>query len=303
MFDKLCIFGVGLIGGSIAKAARLHQLSRTIIGYGREQDLANLQLAKQLGVIDEYFIEAAVITDLLSHAPQTGELLNCVVIATPVASIETIFSLLKPVWSANTIYTDVGSTKVNIINAAERVFGFVPDNLVPTHPIAGAEKSGVQAALIDLFVKRRLVITPVTNTNTEAVQTIKHFWEILGAIVSLMNAQYHDSILAATSHLPHLLAFALVDMLGHNDQQHEILNYAAGGFRDFTRIASSDPAMWTAICHANKTEIIPLLAQFKTELTKIEQLLLQDDYSQLAELFTYANNVRQGFLQQFDHQL
>ena len=288
MFKKLCVIGVGLIGGSIAKAARANKLAQTIVGFGRLDDVENLQLAKDLNVIDEFYtdIEAAILDA------------DFVVIATPVAATENILKLLKPFWSAQTLYSDVGSTKGNVIEAAKAVFGFVPDNFIPAHPIAGAENSGVQAALVDLFLVKRLIITPVENTNMIALEKLETFWEKIGALVSIMDVQQHDNVLAATSHLPHLLAFALVDMLGQRDEQEAILKYAAGGFRDFTRIASSDPTMWTAICEANKTELLPLLDQFKTELSKIQQLLESESYDQLFELFTYAKTARQRFLNQ-----
>lgn len=291
MFDRLCVIGVGLIGGSIARSARQQGLCNNIVGYGRQQDEQNLQTAKRLGVIDDYTLE-------LVEAVQNAD---CVVIATPVASIESIFARLKPWWSSNTIYTDVGSTKASVIKAAERVFGVVPDNLVPAHPIAGAEQSGVTASIDDLFLNKRLIITPVTNTDPEAVLKIQGFWERLGALVSVMDVQHHDSILAATSHLPHILAFALVDMLGHKDEQSEIFKYAAGGFKDFTRIASSDPTMWQDICAANKDEIIPLIEQLKGELDKIQRLLAANDSRQLFETFTYARDARQRFLDQFNN--
>ncbi len=288
MFKKLCVIGVGLIGGSIAKAARANKLAQTIVGFGRLDDVENLQLAKDLNVIDEFYtdIEAAILDA------------DFVVIATPVAATENILKLLKPFWSAQTLYSDVGSTKGNVIEAAKAVFGFVPDNFIPAHPIAGAENSGVQAALVDLFLVKRLIITPVENTNMIALEKLETFWEKIGALVSIMDVQQHDNVLAATSHLPHLLAFALVDMLGQRDEQEAIFKYAAGGFRDFTRIASSDPTMWTAICEANKTELLPLLDQFKTELSKIQQLLESESYDQLFELFTYAKTARQRFLNQ-----
>lgn len=291
MFNKLCIIGVGLIGGSIARAARQNGLCNSIVGYGRERDEQNLQTATRLGVIDDYTLE-------LAAAVQGAD---CVVIATPVASIENIFALLKPLWSDDAIYTDVGSTKGSVIAAAERIFGVVPDNLVPAHPIAGAENSGVTASVNDLFQNRRLIITPVDNTSPEAVQKIQFFWERLGSLVSLMDVRHHDGVLAATSHLPHILAFALVDMLGHKDEQSEIFKYAAGGFKDFTRIASSDPTMWKDICSANKDEIIPLIEQLKGELDKIQRLLETNDSRQLFETFTYARNARQRFLDQFDN--
>jgi 3-phosphoshikimate 1-carboxyvinyltransferase len=290
MFDKLCIIGVGLMGGSVARVARLKGLSKNIIGYGRLQDLQNLQTAKRLGVIDDY-------TLLIEEAVQDAD---CVVIATPVESIESILSLLKPTWSDQTIYTDVGSTKGSVVAAAQRVFGVIPSNFVLAHPIAGAEQSGVEAAVDDLFVNKRLIISPLSHTRLDALKQIQHFWELCGAEVSMMEVHRHDAILAATSHLPHVLAFALVDMLGHQDEQSDIFNYAAGGFRDFTRIASSDPTMWRDICLANKHEIIPLLEQTKSQLDKIQCLLENNDGQQLFEIFAYANTSRRRFLNQFE---
>ena len=290
MFDKLCIIGVGLMGGSVARTARLKGLSKNIVGYGRLQDLQNLETAKHLGVIDDYTLHIEV-------AVQDAD---CVVIATPVESIESILSLLQPVWSNHTIYTDVGSTKGNVVAAAQRVFGVIPNNFVLAHPIAGGEQSGVEAAVDDLFVNKRLIISPLSHTRQDALQKIQSFWEQCGSDVSMMEVHRHDSILAATSHLPHVLAFALVDMLGHQDEQSEIFNYAAGGFRDFTRIASSDPTMWRDICLANKNEIIPLLEQTKLQLDKIQCLLENNDGQQLFEIFAYANTARQRFLNQFE---
>lgn len=286
MFKKICVIGVGLIGGSIAKAARANNTSETIVGFGRADDLENLQLAKKLGVIDEFFTEIE---------PAVFEA-DCVIIATPVAATESILKVLKPFWSQNAIYTDVGSTKGNVIEAAKAVFGEVPTNFIPAHPIAGAENSGVQAALVDLFLNKRLIITPVENTNSDSLEKLQQFWEKIGSLVSIMPVQEHDSVLAATSHLPHLLAFSLVDMLGTRDEQEDIFKFAAGGFRDFTRIASSDPTMWTAICEANKSELVPLLEQFKNELSKIQHLLETNDYQKLFELFVYANTARARFL-------
>jgi 3-phosphoshikimate 1-carboxyvinyltransferase len=290
MFERLCIIGVGLIGGSIARAARHYGLSKSIVGYGRLEDVPNLEAAKHLGVIDDYYlqIESAL------------EGIDCLIIATPVAAVESIFALLKPYWSQQIIYTDVGSTKLSVIKAAEHVFGKVPDNFIPAHPIAGAEQSGVEASFYDLFLNRRLIITPLKNTQTNSIRKIQNFWELSGSVVSMMDVNRHDAVLAATSHLPHILAFALVDMLGHKDEQSEIFKYAAGGFRDFTRIASSDPAMWRDICIANKSEIIPLIQQTRMQLDKIECLLENDKDQQLLEIFAYANTARQRFLNQFE---
>jgi len=288
MFKKICVIGVGLIGGSIAKAARYQNLAEIIVGFGRLDDVENLQLAKDLNVIDAFYmdIEAAVFDA------------DCVIIATPVAATENVLKILKPFWSKQAIYFDVGSTKGNAVAAAKAVFGEVPVNFIPAHPIAGAEQSGVQAAKVDLFFNKRLILTPLPTNSAQSLQDVCHFWQNIGALVSIMEVEEHDSILAATSHLPHLLAFALVDMLGQRDEKEAIFKYAAGGFRDFTRIASSDPTMWTAICEANKAELLPLLEQFKSELSKIQTLMESNDYTKLFELFSYANEARQRFLTQ-----
>ena len=291
MFNKVCIIGLGLIGGSIARGARKNNLCKSIVGYGRHDDVQNLLQGKNLGVIDDYYLD-------LSEAVIDAD---CIVIATPVGAIESVFTLLKPYWNEQAIYTDVGSTKVNVIAAAERVFGFIPENFVPAHPIAGAEQSGVDASVADLFVNKRLIINPDPATRPDCVQKMQSFWCRLGAKVAVMDASHHDAILAATSHLPHIVAFAMVNMLGHKDEQSEIFQYAAGGFRDFTRIASSDPTMWLDICVANKNEIIPLIVQLKDELSKIEQFLDNDDQQQLFNIFTYAGKARQRFLDLFEN--
>lgn len=152
----------------------------------------------------------------------------------------------------------------------------------------------------DLFQNRRLIITPLAYTDPEAVAKITAFWERIGSSVSVMSVEHHDTVLAATSHLPHILAFALVGLLGHKDEQREIFKYAAGGFKDFSRIASSDPTMWLDICLANKNEIIPLIQQLKDELSNVEQLLVNDQAQQLFDTFTYARNARQRFLDTLD---
>lgn len=290
MFDRLCILGIGLIGSSVARAARKQGLCRQVVAYGREQDADNLQLAKQLGVIDHYYtdIEAAV----------SGA--DCVVIAAPVGAASALFKQLQPVWSASAVYTDVCSTKGSIVDAAKAVFGEVPGNFIPAHPIAGAERSGVEAGMADLFESKRLIITPLPDSNVIALDKVTRFWEGMGAIVSLMDVEHHDTVLAATSHLPHILAFALVDLLGRKDEQVEIFKYAAGGFKDFSRIASSDPTMWLDICMANKREIIPLIQQLQAELSKIQNMLEHNDDQQLFATFTYAREARQRFLDQLE---
>lgn len=291
MFNKLCIIGAGLIGGSIARTARKNKLCTTISAYGREQDLDNLQRAQTLNVIDSYSLN---LSDAIAEA-------DCVVIATPVGAIRSVIQQLATDWSGQTLYMDVGSTKGNVVTALNEVFGFLPANFVPAHPIAGAENSGVDAAMDDLFLGKRLILTPDKQTDKAFVQLATQFWQALGSSVSLMQVDQHDAVLAATSHLPHILAFALVDILGKKDEKSEVFKYAASGFKDFTRIASSDPTMWQDICLANKQHIIPLIEQLGSELDAIKLMLEQNQSLQLHNTFSYARDSRQRFLDQYNH--
>ncbi|QPK64556.1 prephenate dehydrogenase/arogenate dehydrogenase family protein [Methylomonas sp. LL1] len=290
MFKRLCVIGTGLIGGSIARAARAQGLCQEIVAFGREKNLPNLKLAKELGVIDQFYTDIGL---ALENA-------DLVIIATPVGSMQGIFELIKPYWNEQALYSDAGSTKGSVVAAATAVFGHVPVNFVPAHPIAGAERSGVDASHAELFKNRRLIITPLEDTDPQLLDKLTVFWQRIGSSVSVMSVEHHDTVLAATSHLPHILAFALVGLLGRKDEQREIFKYAAGGFKDFSRIASSDPTMWLDICLANKQEIIPLIQQFKTELSHIEQLLADNQSRQLFDTFTYARNARQRFLDTLD---
>ena len=293
MFNKLCIIGVGLIGGSIAAAARQQRLAQQIAGIGGEANRKNLELARQRKIIDQDYYFANDFGTALYNA-------DCVVIATPVGVVEEIFVELKDHWNAKTVYTDVGSTKASVVQAAREVFGEIPANFVPAHPIAGAEKSGVEAARADLFKNKKLILTPLPETRITALESVQQFWEKMGAQVSIMDVNHHDEVLAATSHLPHVLAFSLVDLLGKKDQQHEIFKYAAGGFKDFTRIASSDPTMWLDICMANRDKIIPLIYQLNDELKAVARMLEEGDKKSMLTTFNEARAARQRFLDQYE---
>ncbi|MCF6203746.1 MAG: bifunctional prephenate dehydrogenase/3-phosphoshikimate 1-carboxyvinyltransferase [Methylococcaceae bacterium] len=293
MFNKICIIGVGLIGGSIARAAREQGLCHHIVAFGRKKGIENLRTAKRLGVIDEYYFD-------IERAVKNAD---CVIVCTPVGVIEQIFRQLKPFWNKQTIYTDAGSTKGSVIEAARTVFSKVPNNFIPAHPIAGAENSGVEASQVDLFKNKRLIVTPVNSSCPQALSKVVEFWKKIGSNISVMDVDHHDAVLAATSHLPHVIAFALVNLLGKKDQQGDVFKYAAGGFKDFTRIASSDPTMWLDICNANRKEIIPLIQQMQLELKNIEQMLDNNENQQLLETFTHAKKARQRFLNQFDNHM
>lgn len=283
---RICIIGVGLIGGSIARAAKANGYSGEIVGFDSCTD--NLEKALALGVVDR-------IAESLPEAVAQADL---VVIATPVGATKVVFESLRPVWSDNALYTDVGSTKLDVIAAVQRCLGCVPENFIPGHPIAGAESSGVGAANEKLFINKRVILTPPPGADQRAVKKISAFWSALGALVSTMDAAHHDAVLAATSHLPHVLAFALVHLLGRKDDQYEIFQYAAGGFRDFTRIASSDPRMWADICLANKQFIAPLIAELSGELASVAALMEQDAHAELKQFFSEARSARQRYLDQ-----
>ncbi len=288
MIKRLCLIGVGLIGGSLALSLRQKGRVEEVVGV--DPDLANLQTAQQLGIIDRGHtsIQAGV------------ENADWVVIATPVGVMPGIFSVLKPLWRDEVVYTDTGSTKSDVVEAVKQIFGEVPGNFVPGHPIAGAECSGARAANAELFVNRRVILSPLRSTHPEFLDRVEMLWKSTGAKVSLMDHQHHDEVLAATSHLPHVLAFVLTEMLGRKDEQQEIFQFAAGGFRDFTRIASSDPRMWLDICLANRREILPLIEQYREALGETAEIIANGEAGKLLALFTEAQAARQRFLDQLE---
>ena len=287
MFERLCLIGMGLIGGSIAKTARIKQLCRSTVGFDQDYDVT--LKAKSLGVVD-------VAADTILDAVQGADL---VIISTPVGAMESILRALKASWSDAAVYTDVGSTKVSVVNAARAVFGDVPANFIPGHPIAGAELSGVEAAIEGLFENKRVILTPLPASSPGHMARIRDFWDAMGGTVSEMTADHHDDVLAATSHFPHLLAFALTDLLGRKDEKREILKFAAGGFKDFSRIASSDPRMWRDICLANSGAILPLIEEFQQELERISQFIEAHEGDDLQQIFHSAGNARGRFLEQY----
>ena len=188
--------------------------------------------------------------------------------------------------------TDAGSSKASVVEAAREVFGTVPSRFVPAHPIAGREKSGVTAAVEDLYVDHKVILTPLDNTSKSAVAKVTAMWEAAGAQIKTLGVEQHDRVLAATSHLPHVLAYALVDSVSRTDYVEEIFQFAAGGFRDFTRIASSDPTMWRDICIENRAAILENLDHFQAELAKVRELVERSDAQQIFNLFEHAKSVR-----------
>lgn len=280
---KLVIFGVGLIGGSVALALKKAGNSPQIVGVGRTQE--SLKAALDLGVID-------VATSDIAEALRDADL---VLIATPVAQTPAILKSIKPHLSAHTIITDAGSTKGDVLHCAKEILGTQGHQFIGGHPIAGGEKSGVTAAMADLYMNKNVVLTPTQDTSPNAISLTKQLWEACGAKVSEMSTEAHDSIFAAVSHLPHLLAFALVDDIASRPNAAQLFGFAASGFRDFTRIAGSHPEMWRDISLANKNALLSELNAFETELSTLKTMLQNEDSAGLQALFERASVARNAW--------
>jgi prephenate dehydrogenase len=236
----------------------------------------------ELGVIDGYSTE-------LGAAVEGADM---VVLAPPLGAMREILAALRPALDPGTVLTDVGSAKRCVLEDARAVFGAVPPFFIPGHPIAGTEHSGVEASFASLFVGRKVILTPVESSSDEALARVRAMWEATGAEVICLPADHHDQVLAATSHLPHLLAYTLVDTLGRMDEHAQIFRFAAGGFRDFTRIASSDPTMWHDICLANRTALVAVLERYLAELGAATEAVRAGDGAALWTLFTRAKGLR-----------
>ena len=283
MIRRLCVIGVGLIGGSLARAVRAAGAVEEIVGCGRST--ANLDRAVDLGVIDRY-----------DTNPSTAvEGADMVLVAVPLGNMASIFKAIRGHLADDAVLTDAGSAKQSVIDDIRRVFGEVPPGFVPGHPIAGTENSGVEASFAELYQDRRVILTPLPSTSKEAVSRVEQMWQQAGAEVSSMGAVHHDEVLAATSHLPHVLAYALVDRLSQMGERDEIFQYAAGGFRDFTRIASSDPTMWRDICLANAEALDKVLTAYMDEIASLHEALQNKDGDKLLDVFSKAKAARDRY--------
>ncbi|HIE40247.1 MAG TPA: prephenate dehydrogenase/arogenate dehydrogenase family protein [Thiomicrorhabdus sp.] len=280
MLEKVTVMGVGLIGGSFAKGLKEAGLINTVFGFGKRE--LNLQKAVELGVIDAYSTD-------LQTAVQDSDL---IMLSVPLSVMKGLMQEMKPYLKEGVIITDAGSAKSSVIQAAQSVFGSLPERFVPGHPIAGKEKSGVEAADSKLFVAHRVILTPTEQTDARALALVTQLWQDLGANVESMSAQHHDEIFAATSHLPHLLAFSLVDMLNKHPELDRIFSYTAGGFRDFTRIASSDATMWRDISVENSTAIVKWLKEYQASLSQLTEMVEKQDSEGLQQLFLDAKQAR-----------
>jgi prephenate dehydrogenase len=283
---KIVIIGLGLIGGSVAKALAQRNINCELIAVGRNESV--LQTALTDGSITGYATDVQI-------ACEDADL---IILGVPVLSIPEQLRLLAPILPEKAVVTDVASVKQAVVDMVKAEFGRVPVNFVPGHPIAGSEQSGYAAAKNDLFAGRKVILTPMVDTAPSAVLLVRELWETIGAEVLEMNVEKHDEVLAATSHLPHLLAYALVDTLSQQGESEEIFRYAAGGFRDFTRIASSDPVMWRDIFLTNGEATVTILDKYVNDLQRLRTALLDKNAELLFETFKRAKQSRDGFLKQ-----
>ncbi|MCW9012906.1 MAG: prephenate dehydrogenase/arogenate dehydrogenase family protein [Gammaproteobacteria bacterium] len=283
MINRLCVIGVGLIGGSLALALKKAGYVNKVVGAGR--NIEHLEKAKSLGIIDQCE------TDLgkaVSHA-------DMVFIAVPLGAMAGVFNKIEPFLHKHTIVTDAGSAKHCVVEDATRELGVKVNQFIPGHPIAGTEKSGAIAAFDSLYQARRVIITPLEENSRDDINKVRAMWKAAGADVDEMGARHHDLVLAGTSHLPHILAFSLVDCLNQVDDVDEIFRFAAGGFRDFTRIASSDPVMWRDICLSNGEAVLAMMNRFENQLTTLKAAIENNDADALLEIFSRAKKARDGF--------
>jgi prephenate dehydrogenase len=281
--DCLAVIGAGMIGGSLARALRTAGFCNDVIGFGRNADA--LKKAVALGAIGRFAADAA-------GAVQDADL---VVLAAPLATMEPLCRAIGGALQEHAVVTDVGSAKRSVVEAARTGLGAAFPRFVPGHPIAGKEKSGVEHSSADLFRDHLVILTPVPETLPGALQLVRDMWQAAGARLVELDVDHHDRVLAATSHLPHMLAFALVDCLARLPEQERVFDFAAGGFADFSRIASSSPVMWRDVCLANRSEILRALDRFAGELNELRTVIERGDGDGLLEIFSRAKEARDAF--------
>jgi prephenate dehydrogenase len=284
LFERVAVIGVGLIGGSFALALKEARACGHVVGAGRSP--ANLRRALELGIIDSTAPDAVA-------AAHNADL---VLLATPVAQFLKLFREVASVLGPKAVITDGGSTKRDVVTAARAALGRKIAQFVPAHPVAGAEKSGAEAARAELFRGRRVILTPLPESSDSTVKKVEAAWAACGARITRLDAEEHDAVLGAVSHLPHVLAYALVHELASRENGAQLFDYAAGGFRDFTRIASSHPEMWRDICIANSDRVLEELKRYRRKLDAIAKLLEAGDGAALERLFAEAREAREKWM-------
>jgi len=283
-FRKVAVFGAGLIGGSFALALRKAGAAARIVGIGRST--ASLARAQELGIIDA---AATSVADALAET-------ELVLIAAPVAQTEAILASIKPHLQPGMLVTDAGSTKSDVVAAARRALGEKIAQFIPGHPIAGREQNGPEAAIADLYAGKKVVLAPLPENAADDVARVAHAWRQCGAVIHRLSAQEHDRIFATVSHLPHLLAYALVDEVARKPHADLLFQYAASGFRDFTRIAGSSPEMWRDISLANQPALLSELDDYLLQLNRLRELLAEANGGALEAVYANAQHARQNWI-------
>lgn len=290
--NRLIVVGLGLIGGSFSLSVKAANGCSEVIGVAVNDFIG--QEAQSAGLIDRWVLSFPEI----HPAPTAGDV---IFIAVPTLAVKGVFEALKAAGIDESVtITDAASVKGSVERDAIAVFGAVPPNFVLGHPIAGSEKSGVGAAKVGLFDQHRVILTPLPTTNQDHFDCVSELWQLIGAEVLTLDIANHDAILGATSHLPHVIAFSLVDTLAHDSHNEDIFRYAAGGFRDFTRIASSDVTMWRDIMLANRDAVIDAIDLFSNNLANLRTVIAEGNSEQLSEIFGRAKTARDAFIYLLD---
>ena len=290
--NKVVIVGLGLIGGSLASALKQSGACQKVIGVARREETCEQAMA--MGIVDE------AVTGVEQIAGQLGRN-DIIFIAVPTLTVAKILNELKACVGPEVIITDGASVKGSVLTDVQNIYGKYPANFVLGHPIAGSEQSGVEASNPNLYHNHRVILTPVPENNADAVKAVRFMWELVGAEVLEMGVQDHDIVLAATSHLPHVIAFSLVDTLAHDSQNENIFRYAAGGFKDFTRIASSDAIMWRDIMLANKKSVLDAIDLFSSNLGRLRAAIEEENATEITGVFTRAKFARDRFTKMLEH--
>lgn len=283
-FKKIAVFGVGLIGGSFALALKKQSAVAEVVGVGRRRE--TLERAQSLGLIDR----------IANDIPDAANGADLILVAAPVAQTNALLSAIAPHLSPGTVITDAGSTKSDVVAAARAALGNKISQFVPGHPIAGREQNGPEAALPDLYVGKKVILTPLPENPSELIDRVASAWKQCGALIHQLTPQEHDAVFAAVSHLPHLLAYALVDDIAARSNAERLFQYAASGFRDFTRIAGSSPEMWRDIALANRPALLAELDAYLAQVTQLRDLLQISDGAALEALFSRAQHARQAWI-------
>jgi len=286
MFKKVCIIGCGLIGSSIARAIKKHKLSKKVVSSNRSES------------INKKVVELKIVDEASSDTKKICKDSDLIIISTPLSSYKEVILKIKNSFKKSSILTDVGSVKEDIINLVEKN---IPENVswISSHPIAGTEESGPEAGFSELFQNRWCILTPSKKSKDKDVKLLESFWKKIGSKVDIMNAKQHDYILSITSHMPHLIAYNIVDMTMkvQDKKESDIIKYSAGGLRDFTRIAASNPIMWRDVFIQNKRNTSEMIDKFIENLEDLKKAIESEDKKKLEQIFTKTKKIRKNIIE------